>query len=107
IDDTHHLALLEATIGWVPTFGCSSGYRSLPPCGGGSRWGVKTQSPLPPPQPSPTRGEGEDAARGLRRHRYALALSGRSLPPPKFWTAALRGNPSALDRSCLIFRLEC
>src|SRR5579884_2254592 len=64
----------------LPHKGGGSCICSLPPCGGGLGWGVRTpclHCPYPPPQPSPTRGEGE---------KNSLPHKGggrKKLPPPQ------------------------
>src|SRR5688572_21677704 len=60
---------------------------SLPPCGGGLGWGVKTYAVAgasPPPQPSPLKGEGESQQKGkdsnpVRRFWRPPALPGAPL----------------------------
>src|SRR5207249_9264315 len=45
---------------------------SLPPCGGGSGWGLWNTQAFPLPRPSPARGEGEEVGRKTNAHASGL-----------------------------------
>src|SRR5579884_202147 len=84
----------------LPHKGGGSCICSLPPCGGGLGWGVRTpclHCTYPPPQPSPTRGEGvlflPPPQGGRELYLFPPPQGGRELYlfPPPLW-GGVRGG---------------